>query len=323
MRRHALAVVISSVFAVTVSAAPAPAVVIIPASPPVPPLAAGFVAASQSTSVGEPSSHLDRSAVRRRGQARGLPVTGPLHGGQVEPHRPAAVPSLAGVPGRSRTAGGACLPAYSDSAAVVPTTTAPASSSVPLVAPAVVAARQAAGQPAPSPAPLESENLFWQSIVNSTNPEDFEAYLEAFPDGLFRRLAQNRLDMLAAAPNPDASAGTGSPFSSITTRYVAAMDNRAPNELLATIHSQSPLFTMTIQQIQQVFPLYDIEVLHQNLRDLGSDGLDHIATVTLFCRKRSGPVFQNNATKAAIVFRQENEIWKIWSILTIEQTLLP
>ena len=101
------------------------------------------------------------------------------------------------------------------------------------------------------------------------------------------------------------------------------MDNRAPNEVLATIHSQSPLFTMTIQQIQQVFPFYDIEVLHENFRDLGSDGQDHIATVTLSYRKRSGPIFQNNATKAAIVFRQENGTWKIWAILAIELTPLP
>ena len=32
------------------------------------------------------------------------------------------------------------------------------------------------------------EIVFWQSIVTSTNPADFEAYLEEFPDGVFRRL---------------------------------------------------------------------------------------------------------------------------------------
>ena len=39
----------------------------------------------------------------------------------------------------------------------------------------------------------ELEVVFWQSIVNSTNPADFEAYLEQFPTGVFRALAQNRL----------------------------------------------------------------------------------------------------------------------------------
>ena len=52
----------------------------------------------------------------------------------------------------------------------------------------------APGSPAATPtATPEQENLFWQSIVNSTNPADFEAYLEQFPNGVFRLLAQNRL----------------------------------------------------------------------------------------------------------------------------------
>ena len=64
------------------------------------------------------------------------------------------------------------------------------------------ATQQPAGQPAaPSPA-SEADNLFWQSIMNSTNPADFEAYLEVFPTGLFRRLAENRLAALRTTPPP-------------------------------------------------------------------------------------------------------------------------
>ena len=43
------------------------------------------------------------------------------------------------------------------------------------------------------------ENLFWQSIVDSTNPADFEAYLQQFPNGVFRVLARNRLEVLGPA----------------------------------------------------------------------------------------------------------------------------
>ena len=53
-------------------------------------------------------------------------------------------------------------------------------------------AATAASPQSPS-ATAAQENLFWQSIVNSTDPADFEAYLKQFPNGLFRRLAQNRL----------------------------------------------------------------------------------------------------------------------------------
>ena len=41
--------------------------------------------------------------------------------------------------------------------------------------------------------------MFWQSIVNSTNPADFEAYLRRFPDGVFSELAQNRLSALGGS----------------------------------------------------------------------------------------------------------------------------
>lgn len=63
---------------------------------------------------------------------------------------------------------------------------------VALVQPAASAAQPVAEQRATA----EQENLFWQSIMNSSNPADFEAYLEEFPDGVFRRLAQNRLAVL-------------------------------------------------------------------------------------------------------------------------------
>ncbi len=48
------------------------------------------------------------------------------------------------------------------------------------------------------------EVVFWQSVQNSTNPADFEAYLRRFPNGVFSELAQNRLAALgAAAPGAD------------------------------------------------------------------------------------------------------------------------
>ena len=40
------------------------------------------------------------------------------------------------------------------------------------------------------------EVVFWQSVQNSTNPADFQAYLGRFPNGVFSELAQNRLGAL-------------------------------------------------------------------------------------------------------------------------------
>ena len=52
--------------------------------------------------------------------------------------------------------------------------------------------------------------MFWQSIVNSTDPADFEAYLAVFPNGVFRRLAENRLASLRL-PGGNAPASSGRP----------------------------------------------------------------------------------------------------------------
>jgi hypothetical protein len=49
--------------------------------------------------------------------------------------------------------------------------------------------------------------------MNSTNPGDFEAYLDVFPNGLFRRLAENRLETLNTTATPNAVPGAGTRFS--------------------------------------------------------------------------------------------------------------
>ena len=122
-----------------------------------------------------------RAAIRRWQSSRGARATGYLDGAAVESLRSA----------------GASGPAV---AAVAPAAPPPVPAGQP-PAPA--------GAPAPAPAgSAELEGLFWQSIMNSTNPSDFEAYLAQFPNGVFLALAQNRLTALrqpaGAAP---ASAG--------------------------------------------------------------------------------------------------------------------
>lgn len=50
---------------------------------------------------------------------------------------------------------------------------------------------------------FEADALFWESIRDSDDPELFEAYLERFPEGTFRRLAENRLAALRADPEQE------------------------------------------------------------------------------------------------------------------------
>ena len=50
-------------------------------------------------------------------------------------------------------------------------------------------------------ASLRQETVFWESIRASTDPADFEAYLELFANGTFSRLARNRLAALRRPGN--------------------------------------------------------------------------------------------------------------------------
>ena len=86
------------------------------------------------------------------------------------------------------------------------------------VAPGLPVAPPPAPAVQPPPASSEVELVFWQSIANSTDPADFEAYLAQFPNGVFRALAQNRLSALGGS----ASSGVGSSASG--SRVVGGAD---------------------------------------------------------------------------------------------------
>lgn len=56
-------------------------------------------------------------------------------------------------------------------------------------------------QPPPNPTePVEVELAFWKSVEASGTAEEYQAYLERYPDGTFTALAQARL---SAPPEPD------------------------------------------------------------------------------------------------------------------------
>ncbi len=62
------------------------------------------------------------------------------------------------------------------------------------------------GTHAPQPAPANPELVFWESIRDSRNPAEFQAYLNAYPNGQFAELARlrARTEPVPAAPPPPA-----------------------------------------------------------------------------------------------------------------------
>ena len=137
-----------------------------------------------------------RAAIRNWQSSRGARATGHLDGPSAESLRSAggSVPAVTAV-----------APAPSSATAVQPPST----------------ARTAAEASAASAA---QENLFWQSIMNSTNATDFEAYLEQFPNGVFRALAENRLAALRQ-PAGGEPADAGVPIDGSGSQAIAARDS--------------------------------------------------------------------------------------------------
>jgi adenylate cyclase len=53
-----------------------------------------------------------------------------------------------------------------------------------------------------APADPDIELSFWESVRNSDNPESLKAYLDKYPSGEFRALAEIRLKELGETPMP-------------------------------------------------------------------------------------------------------------------------
>ena len=90
----------------------------------------------------------------------------------------------------------------------------------------------------PADVPVQQENLFWQSIMNSANAEDFEAYLARWPRGVYAPLATNRLAALRAAASAaptvasvEAEAAGDPPSRPTTSRPSIPEDESQPAEL--------------------------------------------------------------------------------------------
>ena len=85
-----------------------------------------------------------------------------------------------------------------------------ATATAPAPAPASesVSERLTAEQLASQRLTAEGELLFWESVKDSDNPADLQAYLDRYPNGIYAALARNRLQALQGAAAPAASEET-------------------------------------------------------------------------------------------------------------------
>ena len=93
------------------------------------------------------------------------------------------------------------------------------------VPPAAVSAADAT-----SPSPIaHREQLFWEAIADSEDAEDYRAYVEEYPEGVYVRLARSRMAALSSTRKPPAVADlAGDPPTTPTVTPVAGGRARLP-----------------------------------------------------------------------------------------------
>ena len=105
----------------------------------------------------------------------------------------------------------------------------------------------------PSDSATAAEMIFWNSIKDSTNPDDFKVYLKKYPNGEFAELAENRLKTLEAAKSSTNPNSTNSSLPPLRTNqagiefvlippgsFMMGSTNGRPNE--------KPVHQVTISQ---------------------------------------------------------------------------
>lgn len=99
----------------------------------------------------------------------------------------------------------------------------------PLPAPAPTIGAGAAAGATPHRRPeADADTVFWDSVRNSANAAELQAYLDRFPRGVFAPLAKSRLAALTAPPQAGASRSQPSPPASVETDLRASLTAAKP-----------------------------------------------------------------------------------------------
>ncbi len=88
--------------------------------------------------------------------------------------------------------------------------------------------------------------------------------------------------------------------------------------MLNTIHSESPLYPQTKETAAMLFENYDISYGLLLYRYIEQDDEYAIVRLKYSAEKLAGPDFNDNNLDTIHVFREENGVWKIWSMAILE-----
>ncbi len=98
----------------------------------------------------------------------------------------------------------------------------------------------------PTPAGPSSDQVFWDSVKNSSNPSDFQRYLNAFPNGKFATEARNRITGANLLQN--AQQGSISELSRSRKFWIVADDFSTKSTITNAIRRQLPQMSAAVNE---------------------------------------------------------------------------
>ncbi len=111
----------------------------------------------------------------------------------------------------------------------------------------------------------------------------------------------------------------------IIVEHIAATskDSESIENLMKTMHTESPVSMQLKMQMEQIFPAIDMNASLVGFNFIGMDGDYAIARAKQKLEKVSGPAqFKSNSNEQIVVFKQELGQWKIWQMAMLNMDFL-
>lgn len=116
-----------------------------------------------------------------------------------------------------------------------------------------------------------------------------------------------------------------SQLEAIITANIAATtkDSESIEDMMKTMHSGSPVALEMRTNMEQLFPVVDMDTSLSAFNFIGKTSDYAIAKIKQKVVKITGPAqFKSHESEQLIVFKQEDGQWKIWQISMLDMSFL-
>ncbi len=116
-----------------------------------------------------------------------------------------------------------------------------------------------------------------------------------------------------------------SQLESVVTAHIAATSKESESikDLMVTMHTDSPVSMHLKTQMEQAFPVFDLNVSLVEFSFVGMNGDYAIARFKQKLEKVSGPAsLKSHVNEQLFVFKQELGQWKIWQAAMLDMDYL-